>query len=150
MLAPDNVESLLCQVELSLAELGDVPLQPGALRAIVNPQVRITFAEDTCRVLEEYSALVALPASRAQTADAARTALRALVQIWQTTESTSTRPDFEGFAKALRAEARWSSEIHPNDSDPKRGGTGQAASDQKTLAELAEHVESVGKALGFI
>ncbi len=54
------------------------------------------------------------------------------------------RPDFSGFAKALREEARWSTTIHANDN------TGQAASDQRTLNRLADEVELVGKRLGFI
>lgn len=54
------------------------------------------------------------------------------------------RPDFAGFAAQLRAEARWSAQIHEQDH------TGQARSDQKTLNELADHVESIGKRLGFL
>jgi hypothetical protein len=54
------------------------------------------------------------------------------------------RPDFAGFAKALREEAQWSATIHANDR------TGQAASDQRSLNRLAEKVELVGKRLGFI
>jgi hypothetical protein len=56
----------------------------------------------------------------------------------------STRPDFVGFAKKLREEAKWSAMIHSEDK------TGQAASDQKRLLELADHVERVGSILGFI
>ena len=54
------------------------------------------------------------------------------------------RPDFRGFAKALRDEARWSATIHSKDK------TGQAATDQAALNRLAEKVELVGKKLGFL
>ena len=54
------------------------------------------------------------------------------------------RPDFDGFLLALRAEGQWSAALHDRDA------TGQAAADQRALHELAEHVERVGKALGFL
>lgn len=54
------------------------------------------------------------------------------------------RPDFAGFAASIRAEARWSAEIHSSDK------TGQAATDQRILNELAAKVEQVGKHLGFL
>jgi hypothetical protein len=60
------------------------------------------------------------------------------------THPDALRPDFASFAKALRAELRWSAELHTRDK------TGHAASDQKALGELAEHVERVGKRLGFM
>lgn len=56
----------------------------------------------------------------------------------------SDRPDFEGFAEALETEARWSAELHNGDK------TGYAASDQRSLRELAEQVRLVGKKLGFL
>lgn len=56
-------------------------------------------------------------------------------------------PDFVGFASALRAEAEWSALIHPNPNAREDGG--QSVSDQKALIRLAEHVEMVGKKLGF-
>ena len=59
-------------------------------------------------------------------------------------EPDTGRPDFASFAKALRAEARWSSMLHARDN------TGGAASDQRALNELADHVERVGKRLGFM
>lgn len=57
---------------------------------------------------------------------------------------TDVRPDFRGFAEQLRAEAKWSSLIHENDN------TGQAATDQRRLLDLADTVEQVGKLLGFM
>jgi hypothetical protein len=54
------------------------------------------------------------------------------------------RPAFESFAACLRAEARWSAMIHEGDK------TGQAASDQRSLLRLAEHVEQVGRSQGFL
>ena len=54
------------------------------------------------------------------------------------------RPDFAGFAEALRTEARWSAQIHGNDP------TGQARSDQQRLYRLAVEVENAGRLLGFI
>jgi hypothetical protein len=54
------------------------------------------------------------------------------------------RPPFERFAKSLVEEARWSSQLHKNDS------TGQAASDQRSLVALAEQVMALGKRLGFV
>jgi len=59
-------------------------------------------------------------------------------------EQSDQRPDFAGFAKALRDEAHWSATIHQNDT------TGQAASDQAALNRLAATVERVGKNLGYI
>lgn len=59
-------------------------------------------------------------------------------------EHDRSRPDFEGFAASLRAEARWSATIHADDK------TGQAASDQRALLRLAEHVEQVGRHQGFL
>lgn len=55
-----------------------------------------------------------------------------------------SRPDFMGFAKALREEAEWSAQIHANDN------SGQAATDQAALKNLAGHVERTGVKLGFI
>jgi len=54
------------------------------------------------------------------------------------------RPDFDGFLLALRAEGHWSAALHAEDR------TGQAAADQRALHELAQHVEAVGKRLGFL
>lgn len=54
------------------------------------------------------------------------------------------RPDFDGFLLALRAEGQWSAALHAEDK------TGQAAADQRALHELAQHVEAVGKKLGFL
>ena len=54
------------------------------------------------------------------------------------------RPDFEDFAEQLRAEARWSAALHNKDT------TGQAASDQRKLNELAAFVEQIGRRLGFM
>jgi hypothetical protein len=54
------------------------------------------------------------------------------------------RPDFEGFLLALRCERQWSAMVHPEDK------TGQAATDQRALHELAQHVERVGQRLGFL
>lgn len=51
---------------------------------------------------------------------------------------------FANFAAMLRDEARWSSVIHSSDK------TGQAGYDQTNLRELADHVERVGKSLGFM
>ncbi len=53
------------------------------------------------------------------------------------------RPDFAGFAAALRAEARGTGVIHRNDR------TGQADHDQRVLLELAERVEAVGDRMGY-
>jgi hypothetical protein len=58
--------------------------------------------------------------------------------------SRDGRPDFEKFALDLRAEARWSAMIHSDDR------TGQARADQRSLNHLADHVEEVGRKLGFI
>jgi hypothetical protein len=52
------------------------------------------------------------------------------------------RPNFVAFAKALRAEAAWSAAIHRDDK------TGAAASDQRSLIRLAEHVEQVARRYG--
>ena len=49
------------------------------------------------------------------------------------------RPNFAAFAKALRAEKRWSAELHGADS----GG------DQASLEHLARDVEKVAEKLGF-
>lgn len=54
------------------------------------------------------------------------------------------RPDFDGFLLALRAEGHWSAALHDRDE------TGQAAADQRALHALAQHVEAVGRALGFL
>jgi hypothetical protein len=59
-------------------------------------------------------------------------------------EETDTRPDFRGFADHLRAEARWSALLHDNDR------SGQAASEQRALYDLADQVEKVGKRFGFL
>ena len=53
------------------------------------------------------------------------------------------RPDFRAFAFQLRDEARWSGELHSKDT------TGRAASDQRKLRLLADHVDLVGKELGL-
>ena len=60
------------------------------------------------------------------------------------TASERPGPDFAGFAQSLRDEAEWSATIHKNDK------SGQAASDQRSLRELADKVERVGKTLGFM
>lgn len=54
------------------------------------------------------------------------------------------RPDFAGFAAALRAEAHWESEIKSGDK------TGQLATDLRQLEELAKRVEQVGKMQGYL
>lgn len=54
------------------------------------------------------------------------------------------RIDFAGFLSDLEAEIRWIGELHSNDR------TGQAASDQRALRELADKVRLVGKRLGFL
>jgi len=54
------------------------------------------------------------------------------------------RPDFDGFLLALRAEGQWSAALHAEDE------TGRAAADQRALHALAQHVETVGRALGFL
>ena len=54
------------------------------------------------------------------------------------------RPDFGGFAAALRHEAHWEQQI-------KRGDrTGQLVTDVKQLLELADHVERIGKVQGYL
>ena len=53
------------------------------------------------------------------------------------------RPDFVGFANALRREIEWSAKLHENDR------TGAAASDQRAMGDLAEQVERVAKRTGF-
>ena len=53
------------------------------------------------------------------------------------------RPNFAGFAAALRAEAHWLAEIHTRDN------TGQSASDQAALSRLADYVMRVGRRLGY-
>ncbi len=53
------------------------------------------------------------------------------------------RPDFSGFAAALRAEAEGTGVIHRNDR------TGQADHDQRVLLELAERIEAVGDRMGY-
>ncbi len=53
------------------------------------------------------------------------------------------RPDFGGFAEALRTEADGTATIHRNDK------TGQAASDVRSLRDLAKRVETVGDRLGY-
>ena len=53
------------------------------------------------------------------------------------------RPDFEGFAEALRTEAEGTATIHRADK------TGQAASDVRSLRDLAQRVEAVGDRLGY-
>ncbi len=53
------------------------------------------------------------------------------------------RPDFAGFAAALRAEAEGTRTIHRTDR------TGQAQSDILALLELAGRVERLGDRLGF-
>lgn len=53
------------------------------------------------------------------------------------------RPDFAGFAEALRAEAHGTANIHAADV------TGQAASDIRTLQDLADQVEAIGDSLGY-
>jgi hypothetical protein len=56
----------------------------------------------------------------------------------------SGRPDFAGFAAALRAEAHWVSTIRREDK------TRQAALTQRTLKELADKVGRAGKELGYM
>ena len=60
-----------------------------------------------------------------------------------TSTTEDGRPDFAGFAKALRAEAHGTAVIHRPDT------TGQAATDQATLIALAERVETIGDQLGY-
>jgi len=50
------------------------------------------------------------------------------------------RPNFCAFAKALRGEARFSADLHGDES----GG------DQAALQRLADEVEQVGKRLGYM
>ncbi len=52
------------------------------------------------------------------------------------------RPDFLGFAEALRAEARGTAVIHRNTADPPHG-------DIRSLLDLADCVVGVGDRLGF-
>ena len=60
------------------------------------------------------------------------------------------RPDFASFAKALRGEARWSAKLYDRAGTSSEHDKNQAASDQGTLNALADHVEMVGKKLGFL
>lgn len=70
--------------------------------------------------------------------------VQALRARWAGAAPDDGRPDFAGFLAALRGEKQWSATLHANDD------TGQAATDQRRLHELAEHVERVGKRLGFL
>jgi hypothetical protein len=54
------------------------------------------------------------------------------------------RPDFAGFAKALRHEAHWEQQIKRPDR------TGQLTTDVKQLLDLAAQVERIGKAQGYL
>jgi hypothetical protein len=60
------------------------------------------------------------------------------------TATANSRPDFTGFLAALEGERQWSATLHTDDR------TGQAASDQRSLHELAQHVERVGRQLGLL
>ena len=55
----------------------------------------------------------------------------------------SGRPNFAAMVLAIRGEIRWSASLHRDDK------TGQAAGDQRALAELAQHIIAVAKRLGF-
>ena len=55
----------------------------------------------------------------------------------------SGRPDFAGFLAALRGDYRWSDELNT------KAKVAPAAA-HSALNELAEHVERVGKKLGFL
>lgn len=58
-------------------------------------------------------------------------------------EEDDGRPDFIGFAEALRVEADGTERIHRNDK------TGQAQSDAKRLRELADRIVGVGDDMGY-
>lgn len=58
-------------------------------------------------------------------------------------EDDHGRPNFLPFAEALRAEAKWMLEIHANDD------TGEAATDARSLRELANRVQLLGHKLAF-
>lgn len=66
------------------------------------------------------------------------------IVVSETVPEESHRPDFAGFAESLDREIRWVGELHERDK------TGQAASDQRHLRELATKVRQVGANLGFV
>ncbi len=57
------------------------------------------------------------------------------------------RPDFVGFAAALREEAAWVKRLNASGD---KAAQAQAAGDVLSLLTLAERVERVGERLGFL
>ncbi len=67
----------------------------------------------------------------------------ALLSLFGHDDDQDGRPDFAGFAAALRTEADGTDTIHRTDK------TGQARSDSRRLRELADRVIQVGDSMGY-
>jgi hypothetical protein len=61
----------------------------------------------------------------------------------EATVDVDGRPNLGAMVRALHAEIRWIAQLHANDT------TGQAASDQRALARLAEKIRAVALRLGY-